>query len=82
MVRESQIAPKIKRAKEHIKNLDGEIRRFFDTNPYKVGTKCDPESGPSDLWACPKRGGRMMLIERLTVAEIQLRSPPVVMAAA
>jgi len=39
-------------------------------------------TGPSDLWACPKCGGRMMLVERLTAAEIQLRSPPVVTAAA
>ncbi len=39
-------------------------------------------TGPSDLWACPKCGGRMMLVERITAAEIQLRSPPVVAAAA
>jgi hypothetical protein len=30
----------------------------------------------SDLWRCPKCGGPMMVIERLTAAEIQLRSPP------
>jgi hypothetical protein len=30
----------------------------------------------SDLWLCPKCGGPMVVIERLTVAEIQLRSPP------
>jgi Putative transposase len=29
----------------------------------------------SDLWLCPKCGGPMMVIERLTAAEIQLRSP-------
>jgi putative transposase len=39
-------------------------------------------TGPSDLWAGPKCGGRMMLVERLTAAEIQLRSPPVLTAAA
>jgi len=39
-------------------------------------------AGPSDLWACPKCGGPMMIVERLTAAEIQLRSPPVVKAAA
>jgi Putative transposase len=38
--------------------------------------------GPSDLWSCPKCGGPMMIVERLTAAEIQLRSPPVVTAAA
>ena len=35
-----------------------------------------------DLWRCPKCGGPMKVIERLTAAEIQLRSPPVVSAAA
>ena len=39
-------------------------------------------TGPNDLWSCPKCGGRMMVLERLTAAEIQLRSPPVVTAAA
>jgi len=39
-------------------------------------------AGPSDLWFCPKCGGTMMIVERLTAAEIQLRSPPVVTAAA
>jgi Putative transposase/Transposase zinc-binding domain len=35
-----------------------------------------------DLWRCPKCGGPMRVIERLTAAEIQLRSPPMVTAAA
>jgi len=35
-----------------------------------------------DLYRCPKCGGPMKVIERLTSAEIQLRSPPVVTAAA
>jgi hypothetical protein len=35
-----------------------------------------------DLWRCPKCGGPMAVIERLTAAEIQLRSPPLVTAAA
>jgi Putative transposase len=39
-------------------------------------------TGPNDLWACPKCGGRMMVLERLTAAQIQLRSPPVITAAA
>jgi hypothetical protein len=29
-----------------------------------------------DLWLCPKCGGPMKVIERLTAEEIQLRSPP------
>jgi hypothetical protein len=37
---------------------------------------------PSDLWSCPKCGGPMMVVGRLTPAEIQLRSPPEVTAAA
>jgi hypothetical protein len=39
-------------------------------------------AGPSDLWSCPKCGGPMMVVERLTASEIQLRSPPLVAAAA
>jgi len=35
-----------------------------------------------DLYRCPKCGGPMKIIERLTAAEIQLRSPPEVTAAA
>jgi Putative transposase/Transposase zinc-binding domain len=34
-----------------------------------------------DLWCCPKCGGPMVVIERLTAAEIQLRSPPLLTAA-
>jgi hypothetical protein len=36
----------------------------------------------SDLYHCPKCGGPMKVIERLTAAQIQLRSPPIVTAAA
>jgi hypothetical protein len=39
------------------------------------------EDGP-DLWRCPKCGGPMRVIERLTAAEIQLRSPPRISSAA
>src|SRR6202165_5623384 len=39
-------------------------------------------AGPSDLWSCPKCGGPMMVVDRLTASEIQLRSPPLVTAAA
>ncbi len=34
------------------------------------------------IWRCPKCGGPMKVIERLTAAEMQLRAPPVVTAAA
>jgi putative transposase/transposase-like zinc-binding protein len=40
-----------------------------------------PDDGP-DLYLCPNCGGLMKVIERLTAAEIQLRSPPVVTAEA
>jgi hypothetical protein len=30
----------------------------------------------SDAWLCPNCGGPMLVIERLTAAEVQLRSPP------
>jgi predicted RNA-binding Zn-ribbon protein involved in translation (DUF1610 family) len=33
-------------------------------------------AGSSDAWLCPKCGGPMLVIERLTAAELQLRSPP------
>jgi len=35
-----------------------------------------------DLWLCPKCAAPMMVLERLTAAEMQLRSPPEVTAAA
>jgi hypothetical protein len=38
------------------------------------------ESSP--LWLCPQCGGPMRVIERLTAAQIQLRSPPAQVAAA
>src|ERR1700722_14981378 len=34
----------------------------------------------SDLWLCPKCAGPMVVVERLTAAHMQLRSPPVVVA--
>jgi hypothetical protein len=39
-------------------------------------------SASKNLWLCPKCGGPMMVLERLTAAEIQLRSPPPLAAAA
>ena len=36
----------------------------------------------SDLWLCPKCAGPMVVVERLTAAEIQLRSPPRISVAA
>ncbi len=39
-----QVDLKVKRAKKHVGDLQREISRFLDTNPYKVGTKRDPQS--------------------------------------
>src|SRR5215510_12989005 len=39
----------------------------------------NPEVTPAnsnDAWLCPKCGGPMLVIERLTAADLQLRSPP------
>ncbi len=38
--------------------------------------------GSSHLWFCPQCGGPMVVLERLTPAQIQLRSPPVLITAA
>ncbi len=35
---------KVKRAKQHIKDLQLVLKAFFDTDPYKVETKRDPET--------------------------------------
>jgi hypothetical protein len=49
-------------------------------------TEPEPETSatqqPNSLWLCPKCGGPMVVIERLTTAQIQLRSPPVLVTAA
>ncbi|HMD16369.1 MAG TPA: IS91 family transposase [Terriglobales bacterium] len=46
----------------------------------------DPETSatqsPRPLWLCPNCGGPMVVIERLTAAQIQLRSPPCPVTAA
>jgi hypothetical protein len=43
--------------------------------------QADPTAS-NDLWPCPKCGGPMMVLERFTAAEIQLRSPPELATAA
>ena len=35
---------KIKRAKEHVADLERQLRAFLDTGPYKVGAKHDPQT--------------------------------------
>jgi hypothetical protein len=57
---------------------------------HLLGARQDPPAQPdasstndsTDLWRCPKCDGPMKVIERLTAAEMRLRSPPLVIAAA
>ena len=57
--------------------------QLLDSNPKPLAEE-HPSSTDNtpDLYRCPECGGSMKIIERLTAAEIQLRSPPVVTAAA
>jgi len=38
------VTPKIRRAKQHVTDLEREIRRFLDTSPYKVASKVDSQT--------------------------------------
>lgn len=40
----ARICVKVERAKEHLHNLEVEVRSFFNTNPYVVGAKHDPQT--------------------------------------
>jgi Putative transposase/Transposase zinc-binding domain len=48
----------------------------------QTGQNCSTTDGAKDLWRCPQCAGPMVIIERLTPAEIQLRSPPLPVTAA
>ncbi len=48
----------------------------------RTGQDCSTTDGAKDLWRCPQCAGPMVIIERLTPAEIQLRSPPLPVSAA
>jgi hypothetical protein len=50
-----------------------------------VPMQIEPETSTQEsdpLWRCPKCGGPMAVIERLTAAQIQLRSPPLLVTTA
>jgi Putative transposase/Transposase zinc-binding domain len=54
---------------------------------HLLGTAQEPQAEenaacPNGLWRCPKCGAPMVVVERLTAAEIQLRSPPLLTSAA
>jgi hypothetical protein len=46
------------------------------TSGLQTGQDSSTADGAKDLWRCPQCAGPMVVIERLTPAEIQLRSPP------
>ena len=48
----------------------------LDSGPAQTETATSTAQDASPNWLCPKCGGPMVVIERLTAAQIQLRSPP------
>jgi hypothetical protein len=48
----------------------------LSTIPSQTKPETSATQGSRPLWRCPKCGGPMAVIERLTAAQIQLRSPP------
>ncbi len=44
--------------------------------------KTSPAKDTHPLWLCPKCGGPMVVIERLSTSQIQLRSPPLLVTTA
>src|SRR5713226_7803090 len=46
------------------------------TSGPQTGQDSSTADAAKDLWCCPRGAGPMVVIERLTPAEIQLRSPP------
>ena len=54
----------------------------LDSPPAQPETATSTAQDMSSHWSCPLCGGRMVIIERFTAAQIQLRSPPKVSTAA
>ena len=50
--------------------------------PQETEQRASSTEDCPDLWRCPKCGGPMKVIEKLSAAEIQLRSPPRISSAA
>jgi len=48
----------------------------------QTGPGSSTADGAKDLWRCPQCAGPMAVIQRLTAAQIQLRSPPIPVTAA
>ena len=52
------------------------------TVPSQIELETSPTQESDPLWRCPQCGGPMAVIERLTAAQLQLRSPPVLVTTA
>jgi putative transposase/transposase-like zinc-binding protein len=52
------------------------------TVPLQIEPETSSTQESEPLWRCPKCGGPMAVIERLTAAQLQLRSPPLWVTAA
>jgi hypothetical protein len=54
------------------------LHLLADSGRASADAKSQERAGPSPrpLWTCPQCGGPMVLIERLSPAELRLRSPP------
>src|SRR5215472_15294338 len=48
----------------------------LDSAPAQAAPNPSTLQNPSPLWPCPKCGGTMVVVERLTAAQIQLRAHP------
>jgi hypothetical protein len=57
------------------------FRLLPSTSAPQTSQDSSAPNGREDLWCCPRCAGPMVVIERLSPAEIQLRSPPVTVAA-
>jgi hypothetical protein len=56
---------------------------LLGSTPLEPQTEQDASAadGSSHLWFCPQCGGPMIILERLTAVQIQLRSPPLMITA-
>jgi len=67
------------RRRAHFLPLCFQLLGLAATPPTEQDTSS--ANNASDLWFCPKCAGPMVVVERFTAAEMQLRSPPRVTAA-
>ena len=51
-------------------------RQALDAIPPQAETPKSTTKESLPLWLCPNCGGPMVVIERLTAAQVQLRAPP------